>query len=238
MSINVTKKLKSAITVEKINERLNSCGWYEPLKEYLDSPKFLAMIDLLYSESIAGINFTPSLKNVFNVFEYCPYEKLKCVILAPGPYPKKGVADGLAFSCGKTMTMEKDLKIIYTSIDKTTNIIKNHSPSLRKWSDQGVFLLNASLTTRIDTRNTHRVIWEEFTMLLLSRISQLKIGVPVVFIGQYSNTFYSCIDDSHLKVLLGNPLAELYAKNSWKHYNFWDKINENLSAQNKQQINW
>jgi len=228
---------QSKVAQLKLNCKLQNCGWYDHLKEFTESDSFYQIVNFLFTESVAGREFTPTLKNIFKAFEECPYDTLKVVVVGQDPYPQKGVADGIAFSCSRKMKPEKSLQYIFKSLEETCNIV-NESVNLKRWSNQGVLMLNTALTTQIQNVGAHKLIWEDFTKHVLTVISQKKIGIPTVFMGSIAKQFADNVSDKHLKIFTMHPASAAYKGGRWDCNNCWNKINENLNAQNKSSITW
>lgn len=228
---------KSKIAQEKLNYKLKECGWHDPLKEFTESDAFYQIVDFLFYESVSGREFTPTLKNIFRAFEECPYDKLKTIVVGQDPYPQKGVADGIAFSCSRKMRPEKSLKYIFKSLEESCDIV-DQNPSLKRWANQGVLMLNTALTTQVNNIGAHKLIWENFTNHVLTIVSQKKIGIPMVFMGAVAKQFSNKVSDKHLKIITTHPASAAYRGGKWDCNNCWNKINENLEAQNKSSIYW
>jgi uracil-DNA glycosylase len=238
MEIKITKNPKINEVKEKIIYNLKNCGWYDVLNEYLDSDEFYEIINFLYKESVQSREFTPNLSKVFNAFVECPFDKLKCVIVGQDPYPQKGVADGIAFSCSNKMKAEKSLQYILKSIEESVKDYTSFSPDLRRWSNQGVLMYNTALTTQVNNIGAHKLIWDGFTCHLLTRISQTKVGVPFVFMGNIAKEFNLNVNNRHPKFFIPHPASAAYKGGKWEYDNIWNRVNENLIAQNKNPINW
>jgi len=126
--------LKSKIAQEKLNYKLKESGWYDSLQEFTESESFYQIVEFLFKESVAGREFTPTLKNIFTAFEECHYDKLKTVIVGQDPYPQKGVADGIAFSCSRKLKPEKSLVRRYRS--RNNHLRRAIEPGLPQRSDR------------------------------------------------------------------------------------------------------
>ena len=99
----MTQKIDIEEIKQKIHEKLKPSGWNKPLKSFIFSIDFENIIKQLVTLSKDGKRFTPKLSQLFRAFEECPYNELKVVIVGQDPYPKLGVADGIAFSCSKIL---------------------------------------------------------------------------------------------------------------------------------------
>ena len=150
---------------QKIFEKLEPSGWGKVFKSYIFSSEFTDILNTLYTMSVQDKRFTPALKDAFRSFEECPYDELKLVIVGQDPYPHLGQADGIAFSCSKTGKLQPSLRYIFDEINRTiygdnqlcTDV------DLKRWSNQGILLLNTALTTEIGKIGQRYDLWQGFT---------------------------------------------------------------------------
>ena len=145
---------------EKISDRLKESGWSKVLKSYIFSNDFEDSIKKLVTFVSQDQRFTPPLKNIFRAFEECPLNKLKVVVIGQDPYPQLNVADGISFSCSKTGKEQPSLRFIFNEIERTVYspeipqedsmiLREGYDPDLKRWSNQGVLMLNTTLTCEI-----------------------------------------------------------------------------------------
>jgi uracil-DNA glycosylase len=147
------------------------------LAPFIDSERFDTLINNLERAQNTG-GLTPELKDIFRVFYECPYDKFKVVIINPEPYCEPGVANGIALCCGKTEVVEEPLTSIFEELQST--VYKDEGgwylwrEDLTRWSNQGILMLNASLTTEPGKAKVHNDIWKSFTDFLFSRLAELN----------------------------------------------------------------
>lgn len=231
--------------VKKSIEKLELSGWKEVLKTFLFNSDFTEIFTKLWDEKRNDFNFTPTISQLFRAFTECSWENLKVVILSDSPYSKIGVSDGLAFSCGNNLKHEKVLKIIQNSIKSTVYPVINHNndsdlnPDLTSWANQGVLLLNTSLTTRIGENNSHSDIWEEFTTFVLTQINDQKKDIIFISFGEISQQWTQLIDsDKHYVFQLEHPKTAIIKQTKWKCSDVFNKTNNILNDLNKNKIKW
>lgn len=228
---------------ENLKEKLNKSGWDRVLAGFINSEHFDTLMTRLEEEnSKEGI--TPSLKQVFNAFYECPFNDLKVVILAQDPYPKKGVADGLAFSCSNTMYAQPSLKVMFKEISEKVyneNIEDNkdlYHPNLRRWANQGILLLNTALTTTPGKTGKHYDIWKPFSEYLLKQLSEMNTGVIYVFMGGAAKEWARKIPESNYKILCYHPASAVYNGGHWNSNDVFNKVNQILESNNGTKIIW
>ena len=132
--------------------------WQEPLAAYLKTPSFKKIFAFVQKEYSSTKCFPPK-ELIFNAFKKVPFSKLKAVIVGQDPYIKDNEATGLCFSVPKETRCPPSLKNIYKALKKDKKVdFKEPKPvhgDLEKWADQGVLMLNASLTVQAGKSNSH-----------------------------------------------------------------------------------
>lgn len=181
----------------------------------------------------------PSKDNVFRVFKETPYKSVRVVIVGQDPY-HNGSADGLAFSSkGK---IPKSLQIIFKEIEDDLNIKVEKSANLKRWANQGVFLINTSLTVRSGEASSHSGIgWEQFTGKAIHSVSLSP--VPTIFLlwGNHAKGFRKYIEEeNHLVLEAPHPASELYSGGTSGFYGckHFSKTNKFLIQNNLKPILW
>jgi uracil-DNA glycosylase len=231
----------------KLYNKLKSTGaWTDLLKGYMLSDDFDNVILTLQQLVAEGVRFTPPLKSLFRAFEECPISKLKVIVVGQDPYPQLGVADGIAFSCGNTMKKEASLRYIHDAIARTvygnSDLSKDMSPDLVSWSNQGVLMLNTSLTTEVGKIGKHFHIWNPFVNYLidmLNHISSENNPYIWVFLGKKAQEFEDLLHPSQIIIRASHPASAAYAKQKeWDCNNLFIKVNEELERLGKQKILW
>jgi uracil-DNA glycosylase len=228
----------------KLVDSFKPSNWHSILKTFIMSEDFEKVLKELETIVNDGKRFTPPLKQVFRAFQECKFDDLNVIIVGQDPYPQIGVADGIAFSCGNTKTKEASLRFIHKAIAETvynnTKDPKELNPDLTPVANQGVLLLNTSLTTEIGKIGRHFPIWEPFITFLLDMLNAQDKKFIFVFLGAKARQFEELIDeDKHVILRASHPASAAYA-----HLKMWDcddvfnKINNELIVQKKLPIIW
>ena len=138
-------------------ESFNNSGW-DCLNSFVESDQFDDIIVSLYHQYTEGNRFTPRLRDTVNAFAECPYKDMKVVFVGQDPYPQQDVADGISFSCSKTMKEQPSLRYIFDEL-KNQYPDASRDTDLRRWSNQGVLMLNTAMTVQIGKIGSHYSIW-------------------------------------------------------------------------------
>ena len=242
----------------KLYENLKPSGWGDKLKSFLLSSDFDKIMAQLLAEAKEGKRFTPVLKQVFRTFEECPLDKLKVVILGQDPYPqgpqvvregKDGmvrevsrfpVADGLAFSCSNTNTPQPSLKYIFKALEETvyTNGY-TWDPDLKRWSNQGILLLNCALTTQITKTGSHYDMWRPFLSFLFDYLSINHPGLIYVYLGKKAQEWADNVSDDNPKLFASHPASAAYQEaERWDCNDVFRKTSELVKKQFNEEIIW
>jgi uracil-DNA glycosylase len=211
----------------KIIEKLNASGWSQKLRGYLQSADFDNVLIKLLEERDSGNRFTPPLKYVFRAFEECPYDKLKVVIVGQDPYPYMGVADGIAFSCSLSKPQPSLVKM-FEDIEHTVHqgFPTYQDPDLKRWSNQGVLMLNTALTCQIDKVGSHYHIWNDFIMYLMDMLNLTSSGLIFILMGKQAQELEPYISENHHILKTSHPASAAYSKGKWECNNVFNKANE------------
>lgn len=230
---------------EKLYEQLKSSGWGAVLKSFLMSEDMSKILAKLHEESQDGKKFTPRLKQVFRAFTECPYDKLKLVMMLQCPYQfiqgDVTVADGIAMSCGNTRKLQPSLLFVEKEIKDTLYPTTGYTaPSdLKVWSNQGVLMLNAALTTTIGKTDTHMQLWKPFTVFLLDMLHWHNGGLVYAFLGKKAQEYSSLAGDNCYKLFATHPAYAAHTHSeTWDSDDLFRKINETLQRQSKEPVKW
>lgn len=225
-------------SVNNVSKQVNiNNEWAELLQEEFEKPYFKNIVETLKKEKKQFKIFPPG-PEIFAAFEHTPVSKLKVVIIGQDPYHGEGQANGLCFSVKKGIRVPPSLQNIFKELKDDLNLeIPNHG-DLTSWADQGVLLLNATLTVRQGEAGSHQKIgWETFTNAVISKISHNYSGIVFLLWGRYAHTKAELIDvNKHyiLKAAHPSPLARGAFFGS-KHFS---QTNELLLKQNLKPIDW
>lgn len=228
------------IIQKQLIDSLEKSEWKKYLYPFVAGREFLNILECLLTEANAGRRFTPKIKLLLKCFEECPQKDLKVVIIGQDPYFRINIADGLAFSCSNTMTLQKSLTYIYKEIQRTVynNDYVSYNPDLKVWANQGVLLLNSAFTTQIDIAGTHYKIWESFLQFIIEVLNTMQ---PTVFIllGKKANSYRPFISENHYVLSTTHPAFAGYNQsNNWDCNDVFNKANVFLKERYNQTIKW
>ncbi len=182
-------------------------SWKNALKQEFNKPYFMQITTFLKSEKISNKTIYPPGGLIFNAFNTTPFDKVKIVILGQDPYHGPGQAHGLSFSVQKGIPPPPSLVNIFKELKSDVGMpIPDHG-NLTHWAEQGVLLLNASLTVRANEPMSHAKIgWAEFTDAVISKVSAGKEHVVFMLWGKFAQEKQSLIDETkHLVLRAAHP---------------------------------
>jgi uracil-DNA glycosylase len=222
--------------MENVNSKINESWKLELMDEF--ASEYFKKLKLLLVEEKKNFVVYPSGENIFAAFDKTPFEKVKVVILGQDPYHGANQAHGLSFSVQQGVPAPPSLKNIFKEIKSDIGCeIPNHG-NLEKWANQGILMLNATLTVRANQAGSHQKKgWEQFTNAVIKKISDKKTGVIFLLWGNYAKEKETLIDTlKHivLKAAHPSPLAG-GAFFGCKHFS---KTNEHLRKLGKTEIDW
>lgn len=216
-------------------------SWKNLLQSEFDKPYFEQLTDFVKQEYQTKTVF-PEPQNIFRAFDLVPVDKVKVVIIGQDPYHTPGVADGLAFSTKPGNRVPPSLQNIYKEIIAEFGYEKYpyiNDPDLTRWSNQGVLLLNTSLTVLKGVPASHSKIgWEKFTDSVINILG--KLDKPLVFMlwGAHARSKKSLIDtEKHLVLESAHP-SPFSANNGFFGNNHFRQCNEYLQNSGVESIEW
>ena len=215
-------------------------SWFKILESEFDKPYMKALKDFLQQEKQAGFTIYPKGSDIFNAFNHTPFEKVKVVILGQDPYHGVGQAHGLSFSVQKGVAIPPSLKNIYKELANEFPDFKapNHG-ELTAWANQGVLLLNATLTVRAHTAGSHQKRgWEQFTDKVITELSEKRTGLVFILWGNYAKQKMALIDDNKHFIISATHPSPFSAYNGFFGSKHFSKTNEILKKEGKEEINW
>lgn len=185
-------------------------------------------------------NCYPNLKDVFNAFNFCPFNILKVVIIGQDPYHGEGQANGLCFSVNEGIKHPPSLINIFKEIQDDLNIDYPLNGDLSRWAKQGVLLLNATLTVRKSDPGSHQKRgWETFTDAVIKLISQKKENIVFLLWGGYAKNKIKIIDtNKHCIFTSGHPSPLSANRGYWFGNKHFSKTNVILKQNLDDLIQW
>jgi uracil-DNA glycosylase len=218
---------------------LNS-KWKFFLSDEIQKPYFLDLMENLDSEYRENSCFPP-MDLIFSAFDYCSFEELKVVIIGQDPYHGEGEANGLCFSVNDGFKIPPSLRNIFREINEDLDsIFLPTSGNLEPLAKQGVLLLNAALSVRKDTPNSHKHLkWNVFTDAVIKKISDENEGVVFLLWGAFARKKGSKIDrNKHLVLESGHPSPLSANQGKWFGNKHFSKSNEYLKKLGKTEVFW
>lgn len=212
-------------------------SWDDVLKEDFCSESYLALRKFLAQEYRRYVIY-PDMYDIFNALKYTPYEKVKVVILGQDPYHGAGQAHGMCFSVKPGVPAPPSLVNIFKEIENDVGV-KNTSPYLVKWAEQGVLLLNTVLTVREGQPNSHKGQgWEVLTDSIISKLNEREQPMVFMLWGGNARSKKSLITNrNHLILECPHP-SPLSAYAGFFGCRHFSKCNDFLVRHNETPINW
>lgn len=213
--------------------------WKNVLNEELGKPYFAELIKRVTSEYDA-FKCYPERSDIFNALNCCPPEKVKVVIIGQDPYHGPGQAHGLSFSVNDGVVFPPSLQNIFKEINSDLGTLFPPTGNLRRWAEQGVLLLNATLTVRAASPGSHQKMgWEIFTDAVIRILSEQQDGIVFMLWGGYARSKAKLIDSSkHLILEAGHPSPLSANRGLWFGNRHFSKANEYLVRHGKSSVNW
>ncbi len=214
-------------------------GWKAILKDEFEKPYFKNLVEFVRKEYASTTCFPPG-KQIFSAFNHTPFDEVKVVIIGQDPYHGPGQAHGLCFSVGKEVAMPPSLKNIFEEIRTDVGTAIPNNGNLQRWADQGVLLLNATLTVRAHQAGSHQNKgWEKFTDAVIEKLSTEREGLVFMLWGGPAKKKGAKVDSSkHLVLTSGHPSPLAANRGYWFGNKHFSKANEFLKEKGKVPINW
>lgn len=212
--------------------------WKDALQGEFSKPYFEKLIEFVRSEYAEG-KVHPNEANIFKAFNTTPLSKVRVVILGQDPYHGPDQANGLCFSVNSGVKVPPSLANIFKEIKADTGSLSVDDGNLEPWANQGVFLLNATLTVREKAAGSHQNKgWETFTDAVIKALNDKNESVVYLLWGSYAQKKGALINGDKnliLKSVHPSPLSAYRGFFGCKHFS---KTNEYLAAKGEKPIDW
>jgi uracil-DNA glycosylase len=213
-------------------------SWKEVLSGEFEQPYFRTLKYFLVEEKREAIVYPPG-KNIFEAFNRTPFHKVKVVILGQDPYHGPGQAHGLCFSVPAGIAFPPSLQNIFRELQTDLDIPFPKSGNLSRWADQGVLLLNATLTVRANQAGSHQKQgWETFTDAAIQKLSEQRTKLVFIFWGRFAQNKKSFIDLSRHYVLEAPHPSPLSVYRGFFGCRHFSKANQLLIENGIKPIDW
>lgn len=215
-------------------------SWRQALAPELSKPYIAHLMAFVERERLGAIPVYPPAPLVFNAFWQTPYHKVKVLIMGQDPYHGPGQAHGLSFSVPEGVAIPHSLQNIYKEIASDLHLTPPNNGCLLHWAQQGVLLLNATLTVRqSEPMSHHGKGWEQFTDAVVDALCARKD--PLIFVLWGNSAKKKCLkvqNHPHHVVLTAAHPSPLSAHQGFLGCHHFSQINQHLKKQNKTPINW
>ena len=213
--------------------------WLSHLKSECDKPYFKALSTFVQSE-YSEQSCYPPIDQLFNAFSCCSFEAVRVVIIGQDPYHSEGQANGLCFSVNEGMGHPPSLRNIFKELESDLNLPYPSSGDLSSWANQGVLLLNATMSVRANAAGSHQKQgWEKFTNTVIKTLSKEKSDLVFLLWGSFAKNKIRFIDtEKHTVLQTGHPSPLSANRGYWFGNKHFSKTNTYLQSLGKKTIKW
>jgi uracil-DNA glycosylase len=213
-------------------------SWGRVLLDEFNKPYFLALKSFLVEEKKRYRIFPPG-PMIFNAFNHTPFDKVRVVFIGQDPYHGFGQAHGLCFSVPDGIAKPPSLENIFKELKEDLEVPIAKHGNLTRWADQGVLLLNATLTVRENQAGSHQNKgWETFTDTVIMKLSELRSNLVFVLWGNYAIAKRELIDNTRHYVFTAAHPSPLSAHKGFFGCRHFSAINETLVNSGSEPIDW
>lgn len=214
-------------------------SWREHIGAEFEKPYFSALTDFVRHEYTTTTCYPPG-SLIFNAFNLCPFDRVKVVIIGQDPYHEPGQAQGLSFSVPEGVPFPPSLQNIFKEIQLDLGKPMPPTGDLTRWAEQGVLLLNATLTVRAHQAASHqRHGWEQFTDAAIRALSVERENLVFILWGGYARSKAQLIDRSrHLVLESVHPSPLSANRGGWFGNHHFSQCNAYLREHGEQEIDW
>ncbi|MCI5505207.1 MAG: uracil-DNA glycosylase [Prevotella sp.] len=214
-------------------------SWRQHIGNEFEKQYFIDLIKFVRYEYTTTTCYPPG-KLIFNAFNLCPFDKVKVVIIGQDPYHEPGQAHGLSFSVCDGVPFPPSLQNIFKEIEQDLGRPIPMTGNLTRWAEQGVLLLNATLTVRAHQAASHqRRGWEEFTDAAIKALNADRDNLVFILWGGYARSKAPLIDSSrHLILQSVHPSPLSANRGGWFGNHHFSRANAYLTEHGKEPINW
>ena len=214
-------------------------SWRQRLQAEFDKPYFRELTDRVRQEYQTTPCYPPG-QLIFNAFNLCPFDKVKVVIIGQDPYHEPGQAHGLSFSVQKGVALPPSLVNIYKEIEQDVGTPMPTDGDLTRWAEQGVLLLNATLTVRAHQANSHALLgWRNFTDAAILALAAQREHIVYMLWGSFARSKAYMINRQRNLVLESVHPSPLSASHGgWFGQHQFSRCNDYLAQNGQTPIAW
>ena len=224
--------------MDKKNVKLDP-SWLKVLGEEFDQPYMVKLKEFLVAQKSSGKIIYPAGSNWFSAFNSTPFDQVKVVILGQDPYHGPNQAHGLCFSVLPGVAIPPSLRNMYQELHSDLGISPPNHGCLTQWADQGVLLLNATLTVEQGNAGAHQGQgWEQFTDRAVHVLNEQREGLVFLLWGSYAQKKGALIDTAKHRVLKAPHPSPLSAHRGFFGCKHFSMTNQYLKEQGLAPIEW
>lgn len=214
-------------------------SWLEVLRPQFEAPYFAQLKEFLIAERQQYVCY-PKGSDIFAAFDRTPFDMVKVVILGQDPYHEPGQANGLCFSVPQGVQVPPSLMNIIKEINHDLGLrLPLTNGDLTRWAEQGVLLLNSTLTVRAHQAGSHQHHgWEEFTDAAIQALNQYRQGIVFLLWGNFAISKAQFIDRTKHHVLTAPHPSPLSAHRGFFNCRHFSKCNNILISEGQVPIHW
>lgn len=214
-------------------------SWQTQIGAEFEQPYMQSLKAFLQQEKATGKTIFPPAPLIFNAFNHTPFDKVRVVIIGQDPYHGPGQAHGLSFSVPAGVAPPPSLLNIFKEIEADIGIRMSGSGDLTPWADQGVLLLNATLTVQMANAGSHQNRgWEQFTDAAITALNAQREGLVFVLWGSYAQKKGAVIDPRKHLILKSVHPSPLSAHRGFFGNHQFSQINQYLLSRGQTPIQW
>lgn len=214
-------------------------SWKKQLQSEFEKPYFEQLVGFIKSEYTSYMCY-PKGKDIFSAFDHCPFYETKVVIIGQDPYHGPNQANGLCFSVKDGIPHPPSLVNIFKEIKVDVGTPYPTSGNLERWAEQGVLLLNATLTVRANQAGSHQNKgWEQFTDAVITTLSNNQEGLVFLLWGGFAKRKSTLVDKSKHHILTsGHPSPLSANRGLWFGNQHFSKTNDLLGKMGRPLVQW
>lgn len=213
-------------------------SWKEVLKDEFEKDYFKTLVEFVKYEYATQTVYPPG-NEIFKAFDLCPFSQVKVVIIGQDPYHGQGQAHGLCFSVKDGVRVPPSLQNIYKELNADLGYAIPQSGNISHWAEQGVLMLNATLTVRARQAGSHQGKgWEQFTDKVIETISEQKQGIIFLLWGAYAQKKGAVIDRNKHYILSSAHPSPFSAHRGFLGNKHFSQTNKFLQKLGKEPIKW
>ena len=213
-------------------------SWKNQLQDEFEKDYFVAL-DTFVDDEYKNKEIFPPESLIFNAFNLCPFDQVKVVIIGQDPYHGPGQAHGLCFSVNDGVAFPPSLRNIFKEIERDLEIPFPKTGNLTRWANQGVLMINATLTVEAHKAGSHQGKgWEKFSDAVIEKLANEKENIIFMLWGGFAHQNGAVIDSTKHKVLKSVHPSPLSAYRGFIGCNHFSLANEYLLATGQNKIDW